>query len=330
MKHYVKQVRLFTLSLGVVFALSAHALAADLSGDLNRMEQQLFTRTYPADSVDARLGRIESTVFGASKNDQPQAQRLQDLGQFFQFPQQAPATAQRPAPSAPPSYQQTPAPDVVTYQPNQPVAPNTTSVSGSESEYPSVLAMEQRLFSKTYPTEPIESRLARIENRVLGSTQAGSLQERTDQLRLMVLGDTGSGGSEAMANDNSYSSASAPSGSVSAAASADMIQALPKVEKRILGRNYTGDTVENRLSRIETKLFNSTAPEMSPDDRFYRIVSVANAQRSGQMEQAYRRAPIGVGVGPYGRYGYGTGYRMNSGFGVGGWGTLLQILLNFI
>lgn len=307
------------ITLMLFCSLPGFAAAPAFDQQLKQMEEQLFARTYPQESTQVRLDRLEQTVFGTPKTQESPTQRVQRLSQFFKNPHQSPITTVAPQPTLPPL-----SPEIVQRGNNVPQQPPT--VSGDESRYPAVVAMEQKVFQRIFEQDSIETRLSRLEQRVLGQPQNGSLQERTDQLRLMVLGDTGTGdpaGSMSHSNPGNADGIALPDPN---AISADLLQALPPVEKRILRQTFPQDSVESRISRLETKLFNATAPEMSLEDRFYRIVSVANAKRSGRQEQAYYNYPNGAQPGgAYGRYGQQTGGSMNV-FG----SMLLMLLMSLI
>lgn len=60
-----------------------------------------------------------------------------------------------------------------------------------ETDYPTVTQMEMKVFGKTFPKEDITQRLNRLEVQVFKMPQTGALSDRTDNLRLVVLGDTG-------------------------------------------------------------------------------------------------------------------------------------------
>ncbi len=68
-----------------------------------------------------------------------------------------------------------------------------------------------------------------------------------------------------------------PSQSVHNAVTPDMISALGHVEQDVLNRSYSQEPVEMRLDRLEQKVFNSTSPELAPDERLERIIAVAAA-----------------------------------------------------
>ncbi len=298
---------------------------------LDKMEQQLFGHMYQGETSEERLNRIESTVFGAKQSAQVQENRLKSLQSFFK-------ASVAPISGAPPAGVLS---NGALAQQNNP-APLSTSTPGpsvpalNESQYPAVTAMEQRVFQQAFEKEAVENRLARLEARVMGRPQGGTLQERTDQLRMMVLGDVGNGYEDPSQGTSSQSGT--PSGlGGSQTVSNDVLQALPQVEQRLLRQTFPNDSVDARLGRLEQKVFKATAPEMSPDDRFYRIVSVASTQTSRRDQSAYSN--IGPGGGYYGsgpmggsfglgtqRY-YGGGYMSPRGAMTGSVGSMLLMLL---
>jgi hypothetical protein len=69
--------------------------------------------------------------------------------------------------------------------------PTAAVPEAGETDYPTVTQMELKAFGKTFAKEDITQRLTRLENKVFKMPQTGSLSDRTDNLRLAVLGDTG-------------------------------------------------------------------------------------------------------------------------------------------
>lgn len=221
----------------------------------------------------------------------------------------------------------------------------TTSATPApdETDYPTVGQMEQKLFGRTYAKEDITVRLARLEKQVFKIVQGGSLADRVDNLRLVVLGDVPAGGPSAAAasmpdpnggpnGSNSYyapssypPSASAgystsgyntpgaypypssgqpsqpgygrppyyapppgvasgnsasggqPPGGDPTASSSDILAAMTQIEKDVLGKTYPTEPVNTRLDRLETKVFHTTSPELSNEDRMQRVIAVASA-----------------------------------------------------
>jgi len=305
------------------------ACAADnpSAPQLTKMEQQLFAHTYPSDSPEDRLSRIENTVFGQPRQDQPVDTRLAALGKFFHdnVPQQSAAMQ----PQA--------------YRPNQPLQnPAPAPVAPDETSYPIVVKMEQQVLHQTFEKEPLENRLARLEQRVYGHPMQGSLQDRSDHLEDRILGSSPqspdpNGGDSQVASSGTMAPENAQ------AANTDVARALPPLENKLFHQTYPQDSIDARLSRIEQKLFNSTASEMSPEDRMYRIASVLTAQRSARNDDPMANAsPAGGGYSYGGNNNYGTNGGYYGGYpGTGGgygrsasWGplgvTLLMMLMSFL
>jgi len=89
--------------------------------------------------------------------------------------------------------------------------PTATGPEPGETDYPTVSQMELKQFGKTFPKEDIGQRLNRLENQVFKTPQSGSLADRTDNLRMVVLGDVGQ--SQPMANAYSQNTYNQPSNS---------------------------------------------------------------------------------------------------------------------
>ncbi len=308
------------LAAAIVVMLPALSFAAVDTQQLGQMEQQIFAHKYPGEPVENRLSRLEKAVYGTSRDQEAPESRTAELGRFFKFPAGSGSTiAGQPSSGMPNN-----APPA---QPQQPLAqtpPNAQPFQPDGTRYPVVTAMESRVFQHTFEAEPLEVRLTRLERTVLNQAQQGTLQERTDQLKMVILGDTGTAPPSDLANANGGSPQIAMNPSTTAGpVSPDLMEALSKVEQKVLRQTFPNDSVESRLSRMEMKLFNSTAPEMPPEDRLYRIVSVLNAKGSSRMEQAYR-GPGNIAV-PGGRSG---GYYSSSGSaGASALGSMLLMIL---
>lgn len=73
--------------------------------------------------------------------------------------------------------------------PKSAVNATPASPEPGETDYPTVSQMEMKEFGQTYAREDITQRLTRLENKVFKMPQTGSLADRTDNLRMVVLGD---------------------------------------------------------------------------------------------------------------------------------------------
>lgn len=278
--------RVFFLAMALLFALGLPAWAALSDDPLTQLETRLLSRTYPQESTEARLSRLEQNVYGSPvKNKTPEA-RMDAIESLIPV---VPQTPRRNLPGTAASGSPTSDPGDIQSAFEQPKTP----MASDDSDYPAITMLESKVFGDTYEHLAVEARLDQLELKTLGRMQRGTLQERTDQLRMTVLGDPDGGlGNTTPGDDtsdsghNSYSSGSSPSAAnLSASERADLEQALMTTENRLLRQTYPSDSLENRLGRLETHLFNQTAPEMSPQDRLYRIAGVISAQKSAKNEQ---------------------------------------------
>jgi hypothetical protein len=388
----MKPFSLVLLLVGVIFILmlsgvvhAAIMTPAQETQAIQNLEDTLLATRYDQETLDARLGRLEGIVFGeAQGNLSPEARisRLQSalspktLGALSPISKPTPAStvnAATPQPSRN-SMAQTPA----VQPPPQPAQwgnqagkklPNASANSGGytqpmqppakpspgETDYPTVSRMEEKVLGRNYVQEDITRRLERLEKQVFKTIQNGPLADRVDNLRLMVLGDTGnaqatatqpyqqsygypkptysaqgpanqtytqvpSGQTYAAAPNDFYNYSQNPGSNYGNAyagtpisntqtvygqpqpgvyqptqtapygqdpnASAygaggqptpDMLAAMNEVEKQVLGHTYPSEPMEVRLDRLETKIFKSTSPEMSSDDRMQRVIAVSSA-----------------------------------------------------
>jgi hypothetical protein len=63
-----------------------------------------------------------------------------------------------------------------------------------------------------------------------------------------------------------------------------IIAALDKMESKVYRRNFPYDPPEMRMNRLEMTMFNEAAPEMTPDERLYRVGTIIQAQEDTQQE----------------------------------------------
>lgn len=170
------------VALSVFLVAPASFAVADNDGNLLKLEEKFFQHTYPKESIDARLDRIEKMVFGEAK-DGDDAARLSALVQAV--PNLNSASSDSPpaqtarggnSSSGGASGRQT-AP--------APVADEEESEPAPIGNYPAVDAIERKAFNgKTYSQEPVNQRLARLETKYFGKPSSSTdLTDRTDRLK---------------------------------------------------------------------------------------------------------------------------------------------------
>lgn len=131
--------------------------------------------------------------------------------------------------------------------------------------------LEKRFFMHDFTTEPIEQRLARMEKFTLGETNTGTPESRVD--RLAAILDTHDSDTQLStmkgvnpAQPSKTGSTGGSSRPVTNANNDDSSTDYPHItylEDAILGQDFPGQSLENRLARLETKAFG--APSRDPD-----------------------------------------------------------------
>ncbi|MBS1954711.1 MAG: hypothetical protein JST89_11020 [Cyanobacteria bacterium SZAS-4] len=167
-----------TLMHGAMPAYAADADPADPS--VPKLEKKFFEHTYPKDALPQRLERIEKMVFGESKTG-ADSERLAKLIQAVPGLNSVPDT---PASSSS-SSSSTAAADAQDV-PMAPPSKSRQAVNPSDgTKYPQVDAMEQKLMGgKTFSSEPVDQRLARLETQVFGKPSSSTdLSDRVDALK---------------------------------------------------------------------------------------------------------------------------------------------------
>jgi hypothetical protein len=69
---------------------------------------------------------------------------------------------------------------------------------------------------------------------------------------------------------------------------------MEEIEKEVLGSTYPTEPLTTRLDRLETKIFKSTSPEMSPEDRMQRVIAVASAGGAPQSASSKAKSTLQV------------------------------------
>ena len=132
---------------------------------------------------------------------------------------------------------------LTTYNP-----PMEVTKSGYMS-YPKISQIKNILFNKTYENEDIEERLKRLEKKTCSRIYSGSdLSWRVDNI---------------MANMDQGLLYNIPT------------KELSNIEKKILGKSYTKDKLDNRLARLEYQMLGA-AQSGKPDERYQTILSASN------------------------------------------------------
>ena len=307
-----------TVALGIACCMALPVYAVDaqsstVNATLSGYETALFARSYPTETTEQRLERLETTLFGQVQTGDIQSRLTQTLSvlsqQFSQLPVQ---DANSAGISTPSPIDGQPIPTQI------PTLPQTASGPGDGTDYPTVTEMERNLFQKSYTIEDITQRLKRLEMHVFKQTfDSLPMVDRVDQLSLKVVPNsplqveeqlplgkgifsvdspsTSSGGKRKKKGDapNPNASLSNKTTTVPAPSDAAIYGHLASLEERLFGQTYGGEILVNRLTRLENSVF-GTAHAGDPMERLMAIKS-AVAQRPDLNRPA--NAPITMSSG---------------------------------
>lgn len=287
-------------------AAATTANASQVRG-VQSLESALFAVNYDQESIETRLNRLEQTIFGQVQSGSVDA-RLSKLQKVL-----SPSSLGPLSPTAKPMEQASTAGKGPVQPPpaknGDPIG--SPPASADATDYPTVTQMEIKVFGKDFVREDITARLVRLEKQVFKNMQKGSLADRVDNLRLVVLGDVPSAGppnigayapqpyptppqfpyppsgySQPYAAPPDYAAypvdpmAGGMGGfgdPMNGAPTPDMLAAIGEVEKEVIGQQFSTEPFEARLDRLENKIFHATSPEMPLEDRMQRITAVASA-----------------------------------------------------
>ena len=151
------------------------------------LEDSLFGIRYDQEPIQSRLDRLEGITFGQTRSDKSVEYRIRYLkdtiAENSQKPLNTSTTAGQPQNNYAPTLN--PPPQQQAYQQGYETPP------ADVTDYPTVTAMEKKVFNRAFTNESVENRLTRLEMQVFRTKQNGALSDRMDNLKLVVLGDTG-------------------------------------------------------------------------------------------------------------------------------------------
>lgn len=206
----------------------------------------------------------------------------------------------------------------------------TTDKAGALSEQAlekDILVLENRFFFHHYGHDPIEKRLERLELLTLGASQYGSNSERLSHLKSAIV-QRDKQAAQIMADhkaEQARIAAKSDGGAKTGAKAETNYPVLSTLEWRILKKTYSGETIDQRLDRLESQLFGMPAQAMSYVDRIERLKKTAgvgsesfSASRFGPGTGFNSGAPVSPGTaGPYTAIRKGPMPRAGSGSGSG-------------
>lgn len=275
--------------------LSAAPISAQstLSPDIASLETRFFDHTYPQESMDARLTRLERMVFGEAKTGSDQA-RLTALLLAVPADSNNPSSATSGSAVNPSNAGTTLAdasssgayapgtqttgnvnasqPSVASTPPvNQ---PDNTGGDGTEStDYPRITQLEQEILGKTFTNEPIQNRLEQLELKAFGKASNADLFDRTEALEDYADKhfphqqnnyDQTAGNYYPDQNTANAQTASPGYGNANLAPpNASLDQKVSWLEKQIFGTIYANQPLLDRVNRLANNIYPANSPQRS-------------------------------------------------------------------
>ncbi len=124
--------------------------------------------------------------------------------------------------------------------------------------------IEDRFFSRQYANDPLEKRVERLELLAFGATQAGSVEQRLTRLNQSIASRAAAASPKAAPTTAGTPPAKAPDSSA-------QYPILNTLEWKALKKTFADESLDARLSRIESKLFGLPSPGIAFVDRVDRL-----------------------------------------------------------
>jgi hypothetical protein len=248
----------------IAFMAMNSAFAALNTDFISNVEKTLFIYSYKNENMPKRLDRIELNVYGYKNNKLSENQRISEIKKVFPYLiVSAKQTIKKDLPKK------------IVPVSNKIQSPNKSNQPKAPEKYPILDEMEKKVFNKTYQKENIYARLDRIENKVFRSKSNASLIDRVENLKAAVLPQRDLNSAQA-GNNYSESEQIAPD------KADDVKKLLEALETARFGITYDKETLENRIARLETEMFNNVSADDPIIDRLERLVAVQQAQPSSK------------------------------------------------
>lgn len=263
------------LILFILFTFNfCFAEVSDIDLQISKMENAIWGFTYEKDDISKRLSRIEKNVFGKANQGLTKENRVKKLNEVLGY--------------------ETPEDKIK-------LAKEEYEKEAEDVNYPQIDQLEYQTFSQTYEKENIYKRLERLEKKIFGSKQDGTLSLRTDRLKAYIQKDVIAQNPkyytkkpyQTTENIEQYIDSQSKIGS-------DIHIQIAGLETALFNKTYSHDPVGLRLNRLERKIFQR---DFSSDDellRIQRLQAAANAQQTAKLYEAnkfQKYASTGVQLG---------------------------------
>ncbi len=252
---------------GVMVSLAlALGVCTARADNLSQFEQRFFLQSFENEPRQQRVERLEQQVFGQIQTGSLTERENHLLGSLQAAQGKLPVPGEKPV--------QADEPEIPTYTP-----PPQPARRPDATNYPTVVALEQRVLGQAFSHEDISQRLNRLEMRAFNRTfEDKALIDRVDQL-LSRYPDAQSQ-APAVAAAETYTQTPPgsdwtprPEESTSLAGSSrDVYIKIDELERSVFGQSYPSHLVTERLDALEDQVLGRRYPGQSIDGRVDRLL----------------------------------------------------------
>ena len=264
-----------------IILLNSICFASPYSNTLDKIENSLYGFQYNTETDENRIQRIEKTVYGQN-NTGNITQRINKLKNDISADQIG--------------NEITPCEDTFAEKEYF----EEESLAQSNIQYPVVDEIEMQTFNKISNNTDIKTRLNTLEQKIFGKTFTDDLATRVDRLKAEVKPKSFMNNAIAQSSNDffdedpleldqdfhleryespnrfDYEEYNKKNNSIFSGRRGN----LTAVENNILRRSFQNDTIENRLSRLENRMFGTEFMEDDEQTRINRITSAYKAQKN--------------------------------------------------
>lgn len=291
-------------------SISLPTLAAN-STSLDKMEDSVLGTNYPNDKIEKRVDRLEKTVYGKQKAGSVDA-RLAKLAKDTS----ADVIGQEIAPSKDTFKNENDDIAKSDGTENYPIINDIeqklfNKTTPERSLHTRMANIEKKMFNKTYETDDYYARMERIKSEYYAQNPPIAQNQQSSQDDNLAYGDDTGGLSSP--NYSNYTGGSADLGNTSDSNNADDIKSyygtpqmndyamhpnskpfttvnsqdeyeLSTLEQRLLNNTYPDQSMNERLSRLETKVFDT---DFFYDDEKIRLDRIESASKAKKTSKKY-------------------------------------------
>lgn len=280
------------LIIAILSVLTTNTVLAQsqFGSTLTRIEKSIFGIEYESQSDEQRLKRIEEAVYGSVSTNATN-QRVEKLSKDIN----ADILGQEIKPKKD------------TFMEDEEKYSEPIPKADSNVNYPIINQLEQKVFKKEFRTNEVNERLSNLEQNTFKKTFNDDLNKRVERLKSVIIPEYNNAlaqndededsqtnlmddllsryspkqnNFEAPQYNNQQDYNSQNSVTDDYQAQADVTIPLGALEKSILKKSYPNDTVPNRLTRLELKMFSSPFFDDDEQSRVERISSAYQAKKS--------------------------------------------------